>query len=180
MHDTPLKWAPFIDALVARYPAHDRSAKMMLYGQFVGSWEGKVVVHEPGGSLREGSSEVHFGWALAGRAVQDVWIAPSRRMREPGEQDRMYGTTLRVYDPRRDVWHITWIDPVQQVRDTMTGHAVGEDIIQEYRNPQGLRCQWLFTEITGESFHWISRDTVDHGKSWNVRTEFFLKRAGHA
>jgi len=94
------------EALLDNGPAAERAAQLMLYGQFVGSWDGTVVVHESGGR-RESSCEVHFGWVLAGRAVQDVWIAPSRRSRGPAEQVRMYGTTLRVYDPRSDIWHIT-------------------------------------------------------------------------
>jgi len=169
--------SPFLaEALLAGGPAEDRAAKMMLYGQFIGAWDGKVVVHETGGARRESSAEVHFGWVLSGRAVQDVWVAPSRHARKPAEQDRMYGATLRVYDPQGDLWHITWIDPVRQVYNRMTGRKVGEDIVQEYRNDQGARCQWLFTEITSDSFHWLSRDSADEGKSWTVRAEFFLRR----
>lgn len=163
-------------ALLADGPAPDRAAKMMLYGQFVGSWDGRVVVHEPGGGRRESSSEVHFGWVLGGRAVQDVWIAPSRQGREAPEQDRMYGTTLRVYDPQSDAWHITWIDPVRQAYDRMTGRKVGDDIVQEFRNQRGARCQWLFSEIASDSFHWISRDSTDDGASWSLRAEFLLRR----
>ena len=88
----------------------------------------------------------------------------------------MYGTTLRVYDPRSNAWDIAWIDPVRQAYDRMIGREVGEDIVQEYRNPQGARCQWLFTAITADSFHWISRDSADEAETWNVRTEFFLRR----
>jgi hypothetical protein len=64
-------------ALLADGPAADRAANMMLYGQFVGSWDGTVVVHNPDGTGRESSSEVHFGWVLGGRAAQDVWLAPA-------------------------------------------------------------------------------------------------------
>jgi hypothetical protein len=164
------------DILHSVGPAADRAEKMMLYGQFVGSWDGKVVVHNADGTRRESSSEVHFGWVLAGRAVQDVWIAPARHGRQPTDQDRMHGTTLRVYDPQNDVWHITWIDPVKQAFNRMTGRKVGENIVQEYRSDQGVRCQWLFTEITTDSFHWVARDSTDEGMTWSVRTEFFLRR----
>jgi len=167
------------EALLDNGPAAERAAQLMLYGQFVGSWDGTVVVHESGGR-RESSCEVHFGWVLAGRAVQDVWIAPSRRSRGPAEQDRMYGTTLRVYDPRSDIWHITWLDPVRQVYNRMTGRQVGADIVQEYRNDQDLRCQWCFTHITPDSFHWISRDSANEGQDWNLRAEFFLQRRAFA
>jgi hypothetical protein len=164
-------------ALLAAGPAADRSAKMMLYGQFVGSWEGTVVVHNLEGTRRESSSEVHFGWVLGGRAVQDVWIAPALQGRQP-DQDRMHGTTLRVYDPQSDVWHITWIDPVKQAFNRMTGRKIGDEIVQEYRNEQGVRTQWLFTEIKATSFHWIARDSNDDGESWTTRAEFFLRRQG--
>lgn len=147
----------------------------MLYGQFVGSWEGKVVVHEPDGRRRESSSEVHFDWVLEGRAVQDVWIAPARHARKPGEQSRMYGTTLRVFDPEKDVWHITWIDPVRQVYNRMTGRAAGDEIEQEYVE-DGIRYQWRFTEITRDSFHWIARRSADGGRDWTPIADFFLRR----
>jgi hypothetical protein len=164
------------EVLLSDGPALDRANKMMLYGQFIGSWEGRVVVHEPGGARRESTAEVHFGWALNGRAIQDVWMAPARAGRKAGEQDRMYGTTLRVYDPHHDVWHIIWTDPVKQAYDRMVGRKIGTDIVQEYRNEQGARVQWMFTEITRNSFHWIARDSNDDGESWSVRGEFFLRR----
>ena len=53
------------------------------------------------GERVESSCEVHFGWALQGRAIQDVWIVPAREGRAEGEGDRMYGTTLRIYDPAK-------------------------------------------------------------------------------
>jgi hypothetical protein len=161
------------NALVSSGPADDRAPQMMLYGQFVGSWDGKVVVHRPDGGRFESSCEVHFGWALAGRAVQDVWIVPSR---SAGEADRMYGTTLRVYDPREDRWEITWIDPVRHAFDRMIGRASGKDIVQEYRNAEGRLTQWCFTGITAESFHWLSRESADEGATWRLTAEFFLKR----
>ncbi|TIL41051.1 MAG: hypothetical protein E5Y87_03330, partial [Mesorhizobium sp.] len=63
-----------------------------------------------------GRGEVHFGWVLEGRAIQDVWILPARNT---GAQSSLgkwsfYGTTLRVYDPGIDAWHIFWSDPRTQ------------------------------------------------------------------
>jgi hypothetical protein len=169
-----------IEKLAAAGPAPDRAPQMMLYGQFVGSWEGTLVVPDGAGGHRERSSEVHFGWVLEGRAIQDVWIVPSRRARRPDEADAMYGTTLRVYDPRRDVWTITWIDPVRQAFDRMEGRKVGDDIVQEYRNDAGARCEWRFSEITADSFRWTARESQDGGATWNTTGEFFLRRATRA
>ncbi|HVY05524.1 MAG TPA: hypothetical protein VHB46_06070 [Burkholderiales bacterium] len=157
-------------------PAADRAGKMMLYGQFVGSWDGRLRYLDAEGVRRETTAEVHFGWVLEGRAVQDVWIAPSRIGRKPDDRLLMHGSTFRIYDPQNDIWHITWLDPVKQLRNTMTGQAVGNDIVQEYRANDGRRIQWTFTEITPDSFHWTNRDSADGGGSWMVRGEFFLKR----
>ena len=122
------------------------------------------------------SAEVHFGWALEGRAVQDVWIVPSRVGRAPGKTDNMYGTTLRVYDPNADSWDITFIDPVRQTHDRMTGRQAGADIIQEYRMADGAVCQWCFFEITTNSFHWVSRESTDERQRWRLTGEYHLKR----
>jgi hypothetical protein len=170
---------PMLSVLHAEGPAADIQSQMMLYGQFVGSWEGRVVVHAPDGSRGEAGCEVHFGWVLEGRAVQDVWIAPSRSERQGSKipaRGALYGTTLRVYDPQSDLWHILWINPVTQAYDSMLGRKAGADIVQEYRKEDGTQCQWCFTEVTANSFHWLSRESKDDGKSWRILTEFFMKR----
>jgi hypothetical protein len=167
---------PFLETLRADGPAPDRAAHMMLYGQFVGSWDGTLKYVDLEGVRRETTAEVHFGWVLEGRAIQDVWIAPSRQARKEGERLLMHGSTCRVYDPQQDLWHITWIDPVKQVVNRMTGRKVGNDIVQEYRMEDGKRCQWMFTEITRDSFHWINRESSDNDAHWKVRGEFFLRR----
>ena len=84
-----------LDVLGAAGPHADHSRQLMLYGQSVGAWEGTVVVHRRDGTRHEESCEVHFGWVLEGRAVQDVWIAPVRKDRgEPGRptDKDIYGT----------------------------------------------------------------------------------------
>lgn len=166
----------FIEALSANGPAPDRADKMMLYGQFVGAWDGTVTVYRADGERFDSSCEVHFGWALQGRAIQDVWIVPSRSERAPGEADRMYGTTLRIYDPQQDQWQIIFVDPVRQSHNEMTGRPVGADIVQEYRDARGVICQWCFTEIEPDSFHWISRESADERKTWRLTGEFYLQR----
>lgn len=167
----------FIEALCGSgRPADDRADKMMLYGQFVGAWDGSVIVHRAGGERVELSCEVHFGWALEGRAIQDVWIVPSRTNRRPGEADRMYGTTLRIYDPQQEEWQIIFADPVRQAYNRMTGRKVGPDIVQEYRDAAATICQWCFTEIEANSLHWIGRESADERKTWHLVDEFYLKR----
>lgn len=111
--------ASFLRALHADRPAPDRSDRMGLYGWLIGDWEMDAVVHRDDGPPHEGRGEIHFGWVLEGRAIQDVWILPGV----------FHGTTLRVYDPGIDAWHILWSDPLHQYyarqigRDPVRGAA---------------------------------------------------------
>src|ERR1700687_558097 len=86
----------FLEALDAGGPAADRAGNMHLYGWLVGSWELDVVGYPDHGPQRRRPGEWHFGWVLEGRAIQDVWIVPSRQARRPGEavENGFYGTTL--------------------------------------------------------------------------------------
>ncbi len=168
-----------LDVLGADGPHPDHADALMLYGRFVGAWEGRVVVTRRDGTRREESCEVFFGWVLEGRAVQDIWIGPARGDRDDPSRDARldtYGTTIRVYDPEHDVWHITWIEPGSQSCRHMTGGPRGDDIVQEYREADGTLWQWLFTDITPDAFRWVARESSDDGASWQVRNEFSLRR----
>jgi len=177
MIEQPAPANRFLEALSFDGAASDRAAKMMLYGQFVGSWDLQVVDYEADGKRWEGVGEVHFGWVLEGRAIQDVWISPPRSARKVISTTRnTYGTTLRVYDPNIDAWHILWINPITQIYNTMIGRKVGDEIVQEYRDVDGTLNQWIFSEITPKFFHWIGRSSKDEGNGWDVGTEFFARR----
>ena len=130
----------FLDALGADGPAADRAGKMDLYGRFVGSWDLDVMQIAEDGTKRRRKGEWHFGWALEGRAIQDVWIVPPRGKLRSGNAAanvNSYGTTLRVYDPGTDAWLIQWTDPVTQNFLQMIGRADGSDIVQLGTRPDG-------------------------------------------
>ncbi|HLI10824.1 MAG TPA: hypothetical protein VKY65_04415 [Alphaproteobacteria bacterium] len=170
----------FIAALAADGAAADRSGKMGLYGWLVGRWELDAVYHLTSGAPRRSRGEVHAAWVLEGRAIQDVWIVPGRDMPrsaspEPGD---FYGTTLRVYDPALDAWHILWADPVNQVYRRQIGRAHGDDILQDGKDDTGAPVRWRFTDITPHSFHWLAERSPDGGASWQLLVEFFARRAG--
>lgn len=166
----------FADALHSNDPAADRAEQMSLYGQFLGAWRGTRRFRDDRGEWRTTSAEVHFGWVLAGRAVQDVWIAPARTD-DARSGARMYGTTIRVYVPERDEWEITWIDPSRGRYDRMSGKRVGDQIVQDARLPDGALSQWIFTDIDSDSFRWIARRSEDDGRTWADVSEFMFKRA---
>ena len=169
----------FIDALHADGPAPGRAEQMGLYGWLIGAWEMDVQVHMANDAEYRGKGEIHFGWVLEGRAIQDVWITPPPDQRNDpiGAAANFYGSTFRIYDPAIDAWHIFWLDPVKQFYSRMIGRAAGRDIEQLTVNETPQR-RWRFTDITPNSFHWTA--DVDEGEDgavqWRRHVEFFARR----
>ena len=98
----------FTQGLMADGPAHEYAEQLALYGQFVGDWSTQTTAYNEDGAAEHSEWDVRFAWVLEGRAIQDLWITPPRRVRRPGwrEAGNRYSTTLRMYDPSIDAWHI--------------------------------------------------------------------------
>lgn len=150
-----------------------------VYGWLVGSWELQVL-HYAGRDLSSQNikGEAHFSWVLEGRAIQDVWIMPriSDRKPEADHKNNMYGTTLRIWDPAIQAWHIRWMDPVIDYEERQTGRKVGNEIVQVGARADGTPTRWRFTEITPNSFHWIGEALEPDGKTWRLEGEFRATR----
>lgn len=148
-----------------------------VYGWLAGDWE-LTVCHYLDLDVRTRPirGEVHAGWVLEGRAVQDVWLYPS----DPSDAglDKMitYGTTLRVWDPSIKAWRITWINPARNHREEQIGRRVGSDIVQIGTRFNGTPTRWRFTEITANAFHWLGEALQQDGRSWQLEAEFRAKR----
>ena len=115
--------------------AHGRSPEIPesadAYGWLIGSWELDATIYPADGAARRSTGEAHFGWALEGRAVQDVWVLPQRSERTADlEKTGMYGTTLRVWTASIQAWRVTWINPVTGARDELIGRWSGKDVVQ--------------------------------------------------
>jgi len=151
------------------------------YGWLIGSWELEVL-HYAGVdvSARQIKGEVHFGWVLEGRAVQDVWIMPRRSERTAGMEktNNMYGTTLRVWDASVQGWRITWINPVTGHREEQIGRWSGKDVVQVGARANGTPTRWTYSEITPDSFHWLGEALQPDGKTWKLEGEFWARRMG--
>ena len=157
----------FTKALHSDGPAAERAKHLELYGWLIGNWVMDATVQEDDGTTFKGPGEIHFGWVLQGRAIQDVWILPGV----------FYGTTLRVYDPGLEAWHILWSDPLRQLYTRQIGRADGSDIVQVGKNDQGVMLRWRFVDTTPNSFRWLGERSYDDGKSWQLQAEFRAQRA---
>jgi len=174
-------------ALFSQGPHPDFADKLSLFGQFVGSWDVDVIDHLPDGSAQVVKGEAHFGWALEGRAILDVWIIPRRELRSemPGIGD--YGATLRFYDPDIDAWLSTWIGPAKHFVFPFIGRFINSEIILEGNfggeivlegvHKEGVLTRLIFSDITTESFKWRALQSNDGWVTHLLYQEMVARRA---
>ncbi len=87
-----------------------------------------------------------------------------------------HGTTLRIYDPGIDAWHILWCDPLRQYYARQLGRPRGPDIVQEGTNDVGETLRWSFTEMTPDRFRWRGERSRDNGATWELQADFRARR----
>jgi hypothetical protein len=162
-----------ITGLGASGPLPELADKLLLFGQFVGDWE---ILEDRNfqsdGSEKVLEGELHWGWILDGRAVQDVWMFYDR------EAGRMvpYGTTVRFYDPGIDAWHSVWLTPEGRTVLAFIGRKVEDEIVLEGKNSEGDLLKWIFSEIAPNSFSWRGEKSRDAGKSWTLTETMKIRR----
>jgi hypothetical protein len=167
----------YLEAITAPGPHRSLGTHADTYGRLIGSWTGSLRNHMVPGPVPSGSIEIHFAWALDGRAVQDTWITPARKDRGSAKAPAMdwYGTTLRVFDPESESWRALWWDPVSRNQIALEGRRQGDDIVQlGTRGAWPIR--WTFSEIRDRSFHWQGHVLEVDGVSWRLEVDIRVER----
>lgn len=170
----------FAEVLHAGGPDREREPKLALYAWLVGDWNMDITTLPEDGAVHSGRGEIHAGWVLQGRAIQDVWMIPRLEERKPGVPQlpgagNWYGTTLRIYDANIDAWRILWSDPATNFFTQQTARARGRDIVQEGADPRGGLMRWTFAEIEPTSFHWTAERASD-GHKWRREVDIRARR----
>lgn len=103
--------------------------------------------------------EWHFSRALDGMAVADVFICPSRQERlfNP-QEDGEWGITIRMYDRKTRSYDMTYV--CQHHTKRLTAKKEGDRIVC-FDHESGR--QWIFHDITDESFSWCNGKTDESG-----------------
>jgi hypothetical protein len=165
-------------SLFSTGPAAEHREALMLFGQFVGSWDVELVSMIPGEEGRF-DGEWHFAWILQGRGVQDVWIVPKRRFGRPGRgrPQYEYGSTVRIYDPAIDAWRVNWHGPLRNNFQNFIARASGDEIVLTGGKAGSLPMRWIISDVQPESFNWRAEVSTDGGTSWFVVQTMHAERS---
>lgn len=148
-----------------------------LYGWLIGSWKAEVMDYMEDGSKVIQSGEWHFSRVLEGRAIQDVWIVPTRESRYEISKGNRYGTSIRVYDTSTKKWNLTWFNPVTGAFNRLEGTRDNSDLVHFGTDENGNKIRWSFRKIKEDSFHWTGEISTDGGNTWMLQAEFFCTRS---
>jgi hypothetical protein len=160
-------------ALAASGPRADHKPALELYGRLVGAWNvTNRYFDESTGTWQTGTVVWTFGWVLDGQAVQDVmWFT------NDADGSRATGSTVRLYDPAADAWHVVWFSPTGTTC-TLTGRPDGDGgIAQEGVRADGRPIRWHFSEVTESSFRWLGYVSDDAGETWRLEQEMLAVKS---
>jgi hypothetical protein len=165
-------------ALHAAGPDPGLAGPLALFGRFAGAWDIEWRGEDQDGNPATMRGDLHFGWVLGGRAIQDVWRVPASGAAPPGLRP-FHGTTLRFYDPGLGAWRSTWIDPLNARVRRFTGRPEGADIILDGLDDDPAE-RWCFRDIAPgavpESFRWTGEVSTDGRRTWRLDEEMLIRR----
>ncbi|MBN8229712.1 putative glycolipid-binding domain-containing protein [Corallococcus macrosporus] len=166
----------FVDALVSPGPSSELGEAAATFGWLVGGWAGTIQDHDADGSIRQSQGEWWFHWVLEGRALQDVFIVPSRHapaQSGPGA-NRRYGTTVRTFDRAERKWQITWVSPTGGAINRLAGGREGDRLILLGEH-HGKPIRWSFSDIGPDRFTWRG-EVQDSAGQWSLQSRFDMRR----
>ena len=121
------------------------------FAPLIGDWDCDYTDELIGGKRRHVKGEWIFRRVLNGAGVQDIFIFPSRSTMESEPQpDGEYGTSLRMFNRAQG-----WYDVVYTCESCMKrlcfrkeGDRLAGKVLDEED------AYWVFSDLTGDSFHW--------------------------
>ena len=165
-----------LSLLAADPPNPDQMGKLMLFGQFVGSWDLDATFIEDGIESHT-TGEWHFDWILQGRAIQDVLVFPTLSSAEDAvTAGHKIGTSIRFYDHRAETWKVVWINPTSGQMYKLTGGKVDDEIILDGDPHDGEPTKWIFSEITDRTFVWRGIVSDDGRATWRLIQEMQARK----
>lgn len=145
----------FTDALLSRerHPALPEEDDW--FAPLLGDWE--FTFRDTGG--RELRGEWFFRRVLEGTAIEDIFICPARGT--PPQPDGEYGAAIRVYDPARRCYRMTYLC-TKYTKRLEVRREKGQlvcTLLDDSRN------RWVFTHIGKDAFQWQNQTLLESGES---------------
>ncbi len=157
----------FVDALVAAGRSPELDDADDLFGFLIGHWDLDAVRYGPDGRIERGTGDLFGSWVLEGRAIQDLFIFPSR-----------YATTIRTYDRSLRAWRVKFINPVaEETNAELIARRHGPDIEMDGKLSDVTPVRWRYVNVTPTSFHYSAEKLASDGRTWQCYLELFGKRS---
>jgi hypothetical protein len=163
-----------LDVFAADAPRPELAGRLKVFAPLIGSWRLVVEDIAPDDSVEVSDGEWHFGWALDGRALADVWLSPSRAARSAGARDGEWGLSLRFWDEHRQAYRSTWHGPLRGWLIPFTARQTEDGLLLEGER-DGTALRWIFSELTADGFRWRAEEAED-GTTFRVRQRFTATR----
>ena len=144
------------------------------FAPLIGDWDCDYY-DELDGRKRHVRGEWLFRRILEGTGIQDVFIFPSRATKETDPQpDGEYGTSLRMFNREQGCYDVVYTCERCMKRLCFRmeedGRLAGKVLDEE-------NAFWVFSGMTGDSFHW-ENITVRPDGSRELICEIFGRRRG--
>ena len=141
-------------------------------GRVVGAWDVEYLDYLKDGTASHRTGTFVVEWVLDGRAVQDLWIVDPAA----GKEREVY-STLYYFEPKSRLWHATFVDPEHASVMSFSGGAEGDDrFVLETQDIPGKTNRWSFNEVRPDSFIWRDEQSGDGGRTWQLKSEYHMKR----
>ena len=166
----------FCEQLASSAPPEPLATQLSTFGQFVGSWDLRWSRPGDAKAPTEVLGELHVGWVLGGRAVQDVWIVPGRASGSAGPGPyAFWGTTVRFFDADLGAWRSTWVETLTGRVRKFIGRSVGDEI-QLVSTDEAPFLRWRFTDIGPDRFVWLGEYSSDEARTWQLEERMAATR----
>jgi hypothetical protein len=161
-------------ALEAASPHPSLGAQAEVLSRLVGAWDVEYIDFRKDGTTHHRTGELHFGWVLDGRVLQDVWVVdPSGASKE-----REVYTDLFYFEPKSGNWHVASVDPYEASVANFVGGVLGDDriVLESHDLVPNETRRWSFNDIGPSSLVFRDEASSDGGKSWTLKSEYRMRR----
>jgi len=155
------------------------------FGQLVGLWKARQEMSAGDGNWNViGGGYWAWKYALDGFAVQDLWYQGSNALPPylSGFGRDYLLSTMRLFDVQSRRWQVSWMSngagksPGSDFGTFEAVHAEGQIVMTSPPDPRFGQQRVVFSEITEDTFTWVSEYSRDDGHTWTAMMRMKMDR----